>query len=163
MVDRTMEPSPLSADDRLDILDLFARYAWAYDCGDSEEYAAVFTDDAVLAGADGHVAVGREAIRKDIERFFEMRGATVWQHYNGHLKIDGNGTRCTVYSYWAVLQNVRAPHEPVEAGNRGVGAIGYYVSRCVKADGRWLFKERRWHFDMPKALPWKAPQISDAS
>lgn len=149
----------LSAEDRIAIVDLFARYAWAYDCGDADEYAAVFTPDGVMAGDTGGVAVGRAAIRAAIQEFFLMRGDAVWQHFNDHLKVDGHGDECTVYSYWAVLKNSREVGAPLEAGERGVGSLGYYVSRCVKIEGEWYFKERVWHFDMPKGLPWK---IKDA-
>jgi ketosteroid isomerase-like protein len=147
----------LTSDDRFAITDLFARYAWAYDCGDAEEYAAVFTPDGVMAGDVGETAVGRDAIRAEIGKFFQMRGAATWQHFNDHLKVEGNGNGdgCTVYSYWAVLKGSHAAGSLLEQREHGVGSQGYYVSRCVKIDGQWYCKERTWHFDMPRALPWK--------
>ncbi len=138
---------PMSADDRLAILDLFARYAWAYDCGDAAAYAAVFTEDGLLADqADLH-AVGRPAIREAIKYFFDLRGQSVWQHHNAHLRMEGDGEECQVHSYWAVLE-----HRP--DGGFGVGSLGWYLSRCVKLDGEWFFQERTFYNDMPKALPW---------
>lgn len=41
-------PLALTPEDRLDILDLMARYAWAIDTGDTDAYVACFTPDAVL-------------------------------------------------------------------------------------------------------------------
>jgi uncharacterized protein (TIGR02246 family) len=64
--------APLTAKDRLGIFDLFARYAWAYDCGDAEAYAETFTEDGVLADENDLRAVGRPAIAEAIKRFFEM-------------------------------------------------------------------------------------------
>ena len=69
-----------------------------------------------------------------------MRGDAVWQHFNDHLKVDGHGDECTVYSYWAVLKNSREVGAPLEAGERGVGSLGYYVSRCVKIEGEWYLQ-----------------------
>jgi hypothetical protein len=43
----------LTADDRIALVDLFTRYAWAYDCSDVDECAAVFTPDGVMAGDVG--------------------------------------------------------------------------------------------------------------
>ena len=137
----------MSADDRLDIFDLFARYAWAYDCGDAEAYALTFTPDGVLADDGGLRAEGRPAIREAIKTFFEMRGKRTWQHHNAHLRMEGDGSSCDVWSYWAVL-------ERREDGEHGVGSLGCYLSRCVKQDGQWLFKERTFYMEMPKALPW---------
>ena len=150
-----MVENGLSADDRLAIVDLFARYAWAYDCGDAEEYAAVFTADGVMAGDVGETAVGRDAIRREIRKFFEMRGEAIWQHFNDHLRLVGSADECMVYSYWAVLKGTHATGGLTLQREHGVGSQGYYVSRCVKLDGQWYFKERSWHFDMPKGLPWK--------
>lgn len=41
--------APLSADDRLAIIELMAKYAWAIDTGDVEAYVACFTPDALLS------------------------------------------------------------------------------------------------------------------
>lgn len=139
---------PMTAEDRLDIFDLFARYAWAYDCGDADAYAAVFTADGLLADEGELHAEGRPAIRAAIATFFDLRGANVWQHHNAHLRMSGDGSACTVWSYWAVLERRHAD------GGYGVGSLGYYLSRCVKQDGAWYFSERRFFMDMPKALPW---------
>ena len=136
----------MSADDRLDILDLFARYAWAYDCGDAEAYAATFTHDAVLSDEKGFRADGREAIGQGIKTYFDLRGDSVWQHHNDHLRIEGDGSACVVHSYWAVIEH------RVDGGF-GVGSLGWYISDCVRTDEGWRFRSRRFNYDMPKGLP----------
>ncbi len=141
-------PHSMTAEDRLDILDLFARYAWAYDVGDAQAYAEVFTEDGLLADESDLHAVGREAIRKAIQAFFDLRGPNVWQHHNAHLRMEGDGETCTVHSYWAVLEHRR------DDDGYGVGSLGWYRSRCVRRDGVWRFAERTFYMDMPKVLPW---------
>ena len=44
----------LSAEDRLDILELYAIYAHAEDAGDTMEFLACWTDDAMLESPRGH-------------------------------------------------------------------------------------------------------------
>jgi ketosteroid isomerase-like protein len=139
---------PLTTADRLGILDLFARYAWAYDGGDAQAYAETFTTDGVLADQNDLRAVGRPAIAEAIKTFFDMRGLSVWQHHNDHLRIEGDSERCVVYSYWAVLE-----HRP--DGGFGVSSLGWYLSRLRKVDRVWLFAERTFYMDMPRGLPWK--------
>jgi ketosteroid isomerase-like protein len=142
-------PAPLTADDRFGLFDLFARYAWAYDCGDAQAYAETFTTDGVLADENDLRAVGRPAIAEAIKSFFEMRGPNVWQHHNNHLRISGDSESCTVHSYWAVLAH--------HADNTlGVDSLGWYISRCRRVDGVWLFAERTFFMDLPQELPWKA-------
>lgn len=147
-----MTPTGMTAEDRLDILDLFARYAWAYDCSDAEAYAGTFAPDGVLVGGQLRVQ-GRPAIREAIKAFFEMRGTSLWQHYNDHLRMQGNDRECTVWSYWAVLEH----HRP---DRFGVGRLGHYFSRCVKVDGRWCFKERAFYAELPDGLPWNNPALA---
>ena len=140
----------MTADDRLDIFDLFARYTWAYDCGDVDAYAETFTPDGVVEGVGGfRRAQGHDAIR-DFARFFlALRGERGWQHYNDHLRIEGDGQQCSVHSYWTVLET-----SPDKASHH-VAATGYYVSQCVKRDGGWYFTHRTVHMAMSKGLPWK--------
>jgi uncharacterized protein (TIGR02246 family) len=147
---------PLSAEDRLAILDLFARYAWAYDCGDAQAYADTFTPDGVLADENDLRAVGRPAIAEAIRTFFDMRGGDVWQHHNDHLRIQGDADQCTVHSYWAVLT-----HRRTDDGY-GVSSLGWYVSRCRKIDGVWLLAERTFYMDMPKNLPYETTRSMGA-
>ena len=146
-----MSRTGMTADDRLDIFDLFARYAWAYDCSDAEAYAETFAPDGILRGDQINVT-GREAIREAIKHFFEMRGASLWQHHNNHLKMDGNAHECTVWSYWVVLEHHRVDDR------YGVGRLGHHYSHCVKLDGQWYFKERAFSLDLTEGLPWKSPQ-----
>lgn len=138
----------VSADDRFAILDLFAEYSWAYDVGDAESYADTFTSDAVLADDAGLKAEGRAAIMEAVRYFFDIRGTNIWQHHNDHLRMFGDEHRCTVFSYWAVLEQSR------ETASRQIVSLGWYESECVKVAGNWRFARRTFHNGMPPSLPW---------
>ena len=142
-----MPKSAMTAEDRLDIFDLFARYAWAYDCGDAQAYAGVFTDDGLLSDQGALHAVGRKAIAQAIQVFFDQRGVNAWQHHNDHLRIEGAGEACTVHSYWLLAEFNRQSSEHL------LRAMGWYVTHCRKVDGRWLIAERVFHFETPQGLP----------
>lgn len=137
-----------STEDRLAILDLFAEYAWAYDVGDAEAYADTFTSDGILADDAGLRAEGRAAIIEVVRYFFDIRGTNIWQHQNDHLRMFGDFHRCTVFSYWAVLEQSR------ETGLRQIVSLGWYESECVKVTGIWRFASRTFHSGMPPSLPW---------
>ena len=139
----------LSADDRLDIFDLFARYAWAYDCSDADTYAECFAPDGVLADAgqctragpgcdsQGHPPFLRHA--RDEPLAASQRSPA---HRRRRAGVHGG-------SDWAVLE-----HRKLD-DYHGVGRLGYYFSHCVKLDGRWYFRERTFYDDLHEGLPWK--------
>ena len=140
----------VSAEDRLDIMELFARYSWNYDCGDAEGAASTFTPDAVIEAFGAEAARGRSAIVAFIKSLYASeRGDVDWQHYNGHFIFDGNAHACTVYCYWGLLQGNAATKQ------YGVRSFGYYQNECVKTEGAWLIGKRsinRWNRNK---LPWK--------
>ena len=78
---------PPSVDDRLEILDLAARYNHAVDSGDHEGVAALFTDDGVIeATATGPIA-GRPAIAHYIAS--RPDGWRRRRHFNSNAIIEG--------------------------------------------------------------------------
>ena len=70
---------PLSAEDRLDIMDLYARYAWAMDSGDTEGFLDVFLPDATLFMS--RTATGHAELRAWHERFLKDSGFPGSQHF----------------------------------------------------------------------------------
>lgn len=125
----------LSVEDRLNILDLFARYAWAYDEGDKEAYAGLFTEDGVLADESGSLGVGRQAIMQALQFFLDKRGADVWRHFNDHHLFEGEGNRATIRSYWMVA--LTRPD-----GTSGLLGQGSYVTKVVRDGDEWLIARR---------------------
>jgi hypothetical protein len=126
----------LTAEDRLDIMDLIARYAYTLDNGDLDGYVNNFAPDGVLF--EHHH--GRVQIREYVGHLMgEGRagplpsGDVAYRHFAGSPVIDGHDQHATVYSY---LLWVNMGSEPP------VSAAAEYTDECVKLDGRWYFQSR---------------------
>jgi hypothetical protein len=76
-------------EDRLAIYELYARYSWALDTGDTDGYVAMFTDDgeATEETRDGAIEVrrGRDEIRKLVLKFHDRRDFPGHQHQMAQL------------------------------------------------------------------------------
>jgi uncharacterized protein (TIGR02246 family) len=130
------ERTRLSADDRLDIMDLIARYAYTLDSGDLDGYVNNFAPDGILF--EQHV--GRDKIREYVAMLMRQGragpltdGDVASRHFVGSPVIDGGNDRATVHSY---LLWVNAGSDPP------VSAAAEYTDECVKLDGRWYFQKR---------------------
>lgn len=120
----------LTADDRLDIMDLYARYAWSMDSGDMEAFEQTITEDARLVGI-GEDFVGREAIRSWEEAFLRDPGFPGTQHFYTNFVIRGTSEEASVRAY--VARMYRTPG----TSNCQMLWLGYYTDTCVKRDGIW--------------------------
>ena len=63
----------LSAEDRLEIIEVITQADWAATGRDAEAYARLFTDDAVLDGTQGYHA-GQEALRAAVGSVWAAEG-----------------------------------------------------------------------------------------
>jgi hypothetical protein len=128
----------VSANDKIEIHELLARYAWSFDTGDIDGFVGCFTHDATLC-EDVFEEVdrwsGRDAIRSMAEFFFSLPGFAGRQHHVSQVLIDGNADRCKVRAFCFVI-------EPRLDEPCAVPFAGYYDDVVVKVDGRWLFEER---------------------
>jgi uncharacterized protein (TIGR02246 family) len=150
--------------DRLQIEQVWTRYALALDTGDADALGVLFTDDALFDVA-GKPFKGREAIKQFArgmrERFkldtrpaVDERGRrfTPIRHVLSNLVLDVKGDTATADSYWTeLLASGR------DASGRGrpptVLNAGRYHDTFVKQKGRWLIKERRVIGDLFEQLP----------
>jgi hypothetical protein len=117
---------PLTLQDRVEISDLFARYAWCLDTRDVEGFASNFAPNGAI---DDPAYPGR-------------------QHFIAQSLFDGDGNRCRVRSYAMVTS--RKPD-----GACAVLSLGHYDDVCVKLEGHWVFAERvfkRWAGDVLQAF-----------
>src|SRR5579859_1571887 len=90
---------PLTTQDRLDILELFARYAWAFDSGDVEGFLDCFAPQAVYDLPRGRRYIGREQIRTYIEPATQNTNMIGRQHHVDQIMVEGDTNRAVVRSY----------------------------------------------------------------
>jgi ketosteroid isomerase-like protein len=131
-----------SVQDRLLIDELYARYSWALDTGDTDGYVDLFTPDAVVYETvpDGLRRVaGREEIREFVLRFHRNPDFPGRQHRFGQLLIArdpaGRDDRRLVRSYVLTTET-----------KDGYAPTLYWCGWCEdvvrRLDGRWLIESR---------------------
>jgi ketosteroid isomerase-like protein len=102
---------PLSADDKLAILDTIARYNIAADRHDIEATVNLYTDDGCI---DGYFqARAGKAFREDLQKIFEMHGKTFNRHVSTNHIIEGDGDGAVADSVLIVFQGDPSKGEPV--------------------------------------------------
>jgi len=143
----------LKLQDRVEILELFARYAWSFDIGDIEGFLQTFAPDAVYELPGGRRYVGREQIRTYIEPAVASDWAPGRQHHVDQVIMQGSSTRCEARSY--CMGTLRSPAD----GSLSVVFTGYYTDTLVKLDGTWLIERRVFrHWDRDEARALIAPE-----
>lgn len=129
--------------DRLDILELYARYSWALDTGDTDGYVALFTDDAEAteetSTGELEVRKGRAEIRKLVLKFHERADFPGHQHQMAQLVFSadplGRPDHWIVRSYaWATIN--RPPQPPV------LHWCGHIRDVVAKVDGTWKIRSK---------------------
>jgi len=125
----------LSAEDRLLILDTFARYNRALDKGDGDAFAAVFTPDGEFRGPGGPCK-GREQLRAMAAAYYDHPDVNSVQHWTGSIVLDGDGESAT--SQASVICISPTP----DGQSIRVELMGEYADVLSKVDDRWLFKVR---------------------
>jgi SnoaL-like domain len=119
----------LTADDYIEIQQLYAQYNMAIDSGDAEGYAATFTPDGVF-----NTFNGRDALVGFIHRWREtMKGGNM-RHWNTNLAITGTpeGANGAVYLLLVDI-SVKPP---------AITTAAKYEDQLVKTPQGWRFKKR---------------------
>jgi len=131
-----------SVEDTLLIQDLYARYAWALDTGDTDAYAELYAPDAVVYEnrPEGlRRADGREQIREFVMRFHADPGFPGRQHRTSQLMIlpdpQGREDRWRARSY--VLTT-----EFKDGGPPTLFWCGHVDDILVKHGDEWLIERR---------------------
>jgi uncharacterized protein (TIGR02246 family) len=125
-----------SVEDELAIRELYARYSWALDTGDTDGYVALFTEDAEAteetASGELEVRRGRDEIRKLVLKFHERPDFPGHQHQMAQFVFEPEGRpdRWIVRSYaWATIN--RPPQPP------HLHWCGHVRDVVAKVDGEW--------------------------
>jgi ketosteroid isomerase-like protein len=132
--------SNLSAQDYMEIQQLYARYNAAIDGGDAEAYAATFTPDGVFNNFSGH-----EALVGFIKTWRERLNGANRRHWNANLLISGDGKNATGSVYLMLLDVSTRPAT--------IAATATYTDTLVKTADGWRFTKRETHGDPPPSVP----------
>ena len=117
----------LSAEDRLGIMDVVARYNLAADEKDVESTLLHYAENGQIEGFYS-TGRGKEAMRRDLPAIFEGEG-TLKRHLAPNLVIDGDGENARVGYVLLVVEGEERPM---------VGATVRITDEMTKVDGRWL-------------------------
>ncbi len=130
----------LTTDDLVEIQQLYAKYNWALDAGESDAYAATFTPDGVF-----NTNVGHDAIAKFADTFHAGLGARV-RHWNTNLMILPTATGASGQVYLVLIDFTAKPASIVTSAS--------YADELVKTVQGWRFKKRATKGDVaPAAKP----------
>jgi 3-phenylpropionate/cinnamic acid dioxygenase small subunit len=138
-------------EDRAEIEELIARYAWALDTGDFDGYAACFAEDGWIE----HPPQGRMHGRAGLKRLTDELWYSKPNHYLGRqhrmsqiIMTPENGD-VRIRCFWSILQH------NVETSLCGVFGLGTWDTLAHKcADGEWRFKSVGVDIWRGEGVPW---------
>ena len=149
----------LPVEDRLDIEDLYSRYAWGLDLGDEELLKSVFAEDGWFDHLWQGRVQGHEAVLANIKALWTDRQS--WWYGRQHVMntflfnpLEPGDERgdLEVKLWFQILQF------NVDYNNNFVFGIGTRTDYLTKKEGEWKFQSlhvNAWNaFDQ---VPWKGP------
>ena len=147
------ENEKLPVEDRLDIMELFAKYAWGLNTGDADEVLSCFAEDGYLE----HLPQGRfhgQDIRKLLDDLWY--GKPGWfigrQHLANHFLMTREGDDVRVKAFFSIVQH------NLDYRTNFVFGLGNWDNLCTKRDGTWLFKAVTVCKWMGDEIPWAGDQ-----
>jgi len=142
-----MQPMASELEEKEAIRDLMSAYCFHLDNGEFDQFAGLFTEDAIFEAGPFGKLQGRRAIFDFINAQVPHPGeGPARKHctFNHVIRVSGGEARAD--SYIVVLRET--------SGGRGIIAslAGRYEDLLVKEGGGWRFKVRRIHFDISSDL-----------
>jgi hypothetical protein len=127
-----------TSNDRLEIHELMARYAWSLDTGDEDGFVACFCRDGELVWdvfeTEGRWR-GEPALRRFIGYFRQRPESAGRQHHVSNLVVTPTDSGARARSYVAVaLRRAEGPHL--------LNVMGYYEDELQRENGQWRFARR---------------------
>jgi hypothetical protein len=131
-------PDALSTQDRLDIQQLIARYAWALDTGDVDAFVRCFTGDGELRWDAFDTPLrwsGAGELRYFIEGLRSLPDSAGRQHHVSNLLVEpvGDGARARAF----VMVTLRRAD-----GSLAAHVAGYYEDELAVEAGEWRIRRR---------------------
>ena len=125
--------NPLSADDRLAIIDVIGRWSHFADRGDASAFDTVITDDASYAvGADTPVR-GRDAVVS--AAMARVADEQPRRHVRNTIFVEGDGDRALTRSYYLLTVSP-------DGGRPRPQASGVYEDELVRTPDGWRINRR---------------------
>jgi hypothetical protein len=143
----------VGADDRAEIVELYARYAWGLDLADTDMLLSAFAEDAEFDHLWQGKVKGHAAILQNMRELWNDRQHWWFgrQHLFNHFIMErrpdaGVAVRC----FYQIVQF------NVDYGTNFLFGIGTREDVCVQRGGRWVFKSlfiNAWRSQAD--VPWK--------
>jgi 3-phenylpropionate/cinnamic acid dioxygenase small subunit len=126
-------------EDREQIRELYARYAFTIDYGPHEEWVRCFTPDGVFDSPRLGRHEGHDGLTKFTATYAASHGDAQVRHMmtNVTFRIEGDMAKGGCYLTYYHCKN----------GKATLQAIGRYQDELRKIDGEWLFQYRRVFID----------------
>lgn len=124
--------------DRLDIQELMARYAWSLDTGDADGFVQCFATQGELIWDVFETPgcwSGHAALRRFIEYFRSRPESAGRQHHVSNLVISAAADQVRAHSYvFVALRDGQGPHR--------LNVMGYYEDELRREAGAWRIQRR---------------------
>ena len=123
----------IPVEDRLDIHDLIARYAWALDVGDEAGYLDCFLPDATMEHHPPGKVQGHDAIRGLVHFLWyeHPKDYLGRQHRMSQVLMTPEGEGVRIKAFWSILQHFADERNEIY----GLGTWDALARRCE--DGQW--------------------------
>ena len=128
-----------TADDREQIRELYARYAFTIDLGPYDEWVRCFTADGVFESPRLGRHEGHDALRKFTVMYKNSAGDAHVRHMMTNVTFRVEDDRAVGACYLTYYH--------VKGGKATLEAVGRYQDELRKVNGEWLFQYRRVYID----------------
>jgi hypothetical protein len=135
----------LTVEDRLEIQELYARYALMIDSGDAEGWANTFTPDGVFNNSSR----GHDALVQFVHDWRANRNGANRRHWYNNLILTPTAAGVRASVYMILLDVGTRPPAPVNSY--------LYDDALVRTAGGWRFQSRVLKSDLPPATPGSRP------
>ena len=125
----------LTADDRLEILELHSKYSLYEDTGQSELWAELWTKDGSFVGKRGNSVSGRENLLRFSQERWEKPESRVKAHWVSNVIITPTAEGADCIAYGMLLART-------DAGEYRIMQVQGKKDKLRREDGRWRFHIR---------------------
>jgi uncharacterized protein (TIGR02246 family) len=141
----------LTSDDRWEINDLYARYAFGWDDADGQAFAAVFTPDGVFHRPEDPPLVGRAEIAAFVAERAQIQPGI--RHFTTNIVIEGDQDDTARGTAYVIALRIADD-------NVRIRAVGRYHDLLRRLDEGWRIADRKLELWLPRDL-WDIPIMLD--